>query len=33
MNIQKKEAKLVFDILNKNYNPKNIEGRKIKIVY
>ena len=33
MNIQRKEAKLVFDILNKNYDPKNIAGRKIKIIY
>lgn len=33
MNIQKKEAKLVFNILNKNYNSKNISGRKIKIIY
>ena len=33
MNIQQKEAKLVFDILNKNYDPKNIAGRKIKIIY
>ena len=33
MNIQPKEAKLVFDILNKNYDPKNIAGRKIKIIY
>ena len=33
MNIQRKEAKLVFDTLNKNYDPENIAGRKIKIVY
>jgi hypothetical protein len=33
MNIQRREAKLVFDTLNKNYDPKNIAGRKIKIIY
>ena len=33
MNVQRKEAKLVFDILNKNSDLKNIAGRKIKIIY
>jgi hypothetical protein len=33
MNIQKKEAKLVFEILNKNLDFDNSSGKKIKIVY
>ena len=33
MNVQRKETKILFDILNKNYDPKNIAGRKIKIIY
>ena len=33
MNIQKKEAKLVFEILNKNLDPDNISEQKIKIIY
>ena len=33
MNIQKKEAKLVFEILNKNLDIDNSSGKKIKIVY
>jgi predicted Zn-dependent protease len=33
MNIQKKEAKLVFEILNNNLDLNNSSGKKIKIVY
>ena len=31
MNIQKKEAKLVFEILNNNLDLKNSSGKKLKL--